>query len=71
MDKKKLDRISELTAISRQRKLTEAETAERESLRNEYRAAVTGSLLADLENTVIINPDGSRQKVSDRRRSGK
>ena len=66
MERIKLDRLSELTAVSRQRELTEAEKAEREELRNEYRAAVVGSLMGSLEHTTIVNPDGSRQRVSDR-----
>ena len=44
MDQKKLDRISELTRISRVRELTEEEKVEREALRNEYRAAMRASL---------------------------
>lgn len=68
MERKKLDRLSELTAISRTRELTDEEKREREELRNEYRAAVVGSLMGSLENTTIVNPDGSRQRVSDRRR---
>lgn len=73
MEKEKLDRLSELTRISRERELTDDEKSEREELRNEYRAAVVGSLMGSLEHTTIVNPDGTRQKVSDRRRdkSGK
>ena len=73
MEKEKLDRLSELTRISRERELTDDEKSEREELRNEYRAAVVGSLMGSLEHTTIVTPDGTRQKVSDRRRdkSGK
>ncbi|MBR1764549.1 MAG: DUF896 domain-containing protein [Ruminococcus sp.] len=67
---KKLDRLSELTRISRRRELTEKEKAEREELRNEYRRAVTGNLRAQLESMTIIEPDGSKIKVSDMKRSG-
>ena len=63
MERKKLDRLSELTAISRSRELTAQEKREREALRNEYRAAVTGSLRANLENTTIVELDGSRRKL--------
>ena len=63
MDQKKIDRISELTRISRTRELTEAEKAERETLRNEYRAAMRASLEGTLGNTVIQYPDGSKKKV--------
>ena len=51
MEQVKLDRLSELTHISRERELTEAEKRERETLRNEYRAAVTGNLRAQLTET--------------------
>ena len=73
MERNKLDRLSELTAISRTRELTDDEKREREELRSEYRAAVVGSLMGNLENTTIVNPDGTRQRVSDRRKgkSGK
>lgn len=63
MEREKLDRISELTRISRVRELTEEEKAEREVLRNEYRAAMRASLEGTLSRTVIQYPDGSRKKV--------
>ena len=63
MDQKKMDRISELTRISRVRDLTEEEKTEREALRNEYRAAMRASLEGTLSRTVIQYPDGSRKKV--------
>ncbi len=64
MEKEKLDRLSELTHISRERELTEAEKRERETLRNEYRAAVTGNLRAQLEHTTVVEPDGKRISLS-------
>lgn len=70
MEKKKLDRLSELTAISRLRELTEAEKAERKCLRDEYRAGVVANLTAQLDNTVIMRPDGSKVMVKDLKRSG-
>lgn len=70
MEKKKLDRLSELTAISRERELTESEKSEREALRAEYRQAVLANFTNTLEHTTIIEPDGSKVKVSDRKRSG-
>lgn len=68
MESEKLERLSELTAVARKRELTFEEKREREALRLEYRAAVTGSLRAQLDNTTIVNPDGSVIKV---RESGK
>ena len=54
MDQKKLDRISELTRISRVRDLTDSEKVEREALRNEYRAAMRASLEGTLKNTYSL-----------------
>lgn len=65
MDQKKIDRISELTRISRQRELTAEEKSEREALRNEYRCAFTGDLRAQLESISIKQPDGSVISVRD------
>lgn len=70
MEKKKLDRLSELTRISRERPLTAQEQSERTDLRNEYRRAVTGDLRASLESITIVEPDGTKIKVSDMKRSG-
>lgn len=67
MDQKKLDRISELTRISRQRELTPEEQEEREALRNEYRRAFVGNLEAQLGSISIQQPDGSIVKVKDRK----
>jgi uncharacterized protein YnzC (UPF0291/DUF896 family) len=63
MESEKLARLSELTAAARTRELTDAEKQERERLRNEYRAAVTGSLRVQLDNTIIVNPDGTSKRV--------
>ncbi|MGN0601881.1 MAG: DUF896 domain-containing protein [Oscillospiraceae bacterium] len=70
MEKYKLDRLSELTRISRKRELTSAEKEEREKLRNEYRRCIVGNLTNQLEHTTIIEPDGSRIRVKDLKMSG-
>ena len=70
MEKFKLDRLSELTRISRVRDLTAEEQTERTALRNEYRQAVTGNLRAQLESMTIVEPDGSRIRVADMKRGG-
>ena len=70
MEKVKLNRLSELTAIARKRELTAEEKSEREALRNEYRRSVIANLTGQLEATTIIDPAGSRIKVSDMKRSG-
>ena len=58
-----MDRISELTRIARERELTPDEQAERKALREEYVADFRKSLKAQLDNTVVINPDGSSYKL--------
>ncbi len=65
MEQKKIDRISELTRISRIRELTNEEKAEREKLRNEYRQAFVGNLAAQLDVMKIKEPDGSVINVRD------
>ena len=59
MTKEKMDRISELTRISRERELTEAEKTERQALREEYLAEWRRGTLETLESLRIENPDGT------------
>lgn len=70
MERSKIDRLSELTRISRVRELTVEEQKERTALRNEYRESVTGNLRAQLESMTIVEPDGSKIRVADMKRSG-
>ena len=63
MEQKKMDRISELTRISRERELTAEEQMEREALRREYIDSYKASLTGILDNTYIQNPDGSKVKL--------
>ena len=58
-----MDRISELTALSRQRELTEEEKAERKALREEYLADWRRSTIDVLENTYIDHGDGRITKL--------
>ena len=64
-----MSRISFLAKKSKTQGLTDEEKAEQTALRNEYRQSVVGNLAAQLENTVIVNPDGSRQAVKDRKKN--
>ena len=66
MDQKRIDRISELTRISRTRALTREELDERAQLRAEYIAAVKESLTAQLDNTYIVEEDGTKRKLRKR-----
>ena len=63
MEKAKMDRISELTALSRQRELTEEEKAERKTLREEYLADWRRSTIDVLENTYIVDEKGNKRKL--------
>lgn len=59
MTKEKMDRISELTRISRERELTEEEKNERQALREEYLAEWRRGTIETLESLRIQNPDGT------------
>ena len=59
MIQEKMDRISELTRISRERELTQEEKAERQALREEYLAEWRRGTIETLESLRIQNPDGT------------
>ncbi len=63
MEQAKMDRISELTRISRERELTEAEQTERAALRKEYLADWKRGAEETLSNTYIVGPDGVKRKL--------
>ncbi len=67
MDEKKVRRINELTTISRKRALTDEEQNERQKLRREYIDSMKASLIGQLNNTYIIRPDGSKEKLSEKK----
>ena len=53
MDERKVQRINELTRISRERELTEEEQQERQALRMEYVESVKKNLAAQLNLSLI------------------
>ena len=57
-------RINQLAHIARERELTEEETAERAALRRIYIDSVKANLVGQLENTYILQPDGTKKKVT-------
>ena len=59
MDASRIDRINELYHKSQSVGLTEAEKEEQARLRQEYVAAIRGSLRNNLNNISIKEPDGS------------
>ncbi len=63
MEQKKIDRINELARKAKAGGLTDEETAERDALRREYIDAFKSSLTAQLDNTYVQYPDGTRKKL--------
>lgn len=58
--------IAKINALAKKAKaegLTPEETIERDRLRRIYIDAVKASLVGHLENTYIVNPDGTKKKV--------
>lgn len=64
MEQYKIDRINELARKQKSVGLTEEEKAEQAVLRREYIDSFKASLVSQLENTYILNPDGSKKKVT-------
>ena len=56
-------RINELAAKNKAQGLTDEELVERDKLRRIYIDNVTGNLKGQLENTYIVQPDGTKVKV--------
>ena len=58
-----IKRINELAKFAKERELTPEELAERDKLRRIYIDSVKASLVGHLENTYIVEPDGTKHKV--------
>ena len=68
MDQKKIDRINELARrVKAGEALTPEELAERDALRKEYIASVKASLVGHLDNTYIVEPDGTKHRLPKRK----
>ena len=63
MTEEKIKRINELARKQKSGGLTEEEKAEQFKLRREYIDAYKQSRIAQLENTYILEPDGTKRKV--------
>ena len=63
INQEKIDRINFLARKAKSEGLTEAEALEQKSLRAEYVAAFRKSLETQLDSTVIVRPDGSRERI--------
>lgn len=68
MEQEKIARINALAHKAKTEGLTPEEIAERDALRKEYIADVKRSLVGQLENTTIVRPDGTRQKVQKKKK---
>ena len=69
MEKEKIARINELARRQRETGLTEDEAKEQKLLRQEYITEYREALRAQLENTYIILPDGTKKKLEKKNRS--
>ena len=56
-------RINELAKKNKAEGLTDEELVERDKLRRIYIDNVTGNLKGQLDNTYIVRPDGTKEKV--------
>ena len=63
MEHEKIERLSELTRLSRERELTHEELVEREALRREYLEGFRQNMQAVLESVRLKRPDGSLEPL--------
>ena len=68
MTDEKIARINALAKKAKTEGLTEAEQAEQQALRAEYIAGFRRSLKAQLDNTVVLNPDGTSYRLRQKRK---
>lgn len=61
--KEVIARINELAAKNKAEGLTEEELVERDKLRRIYIDSYKANLVTQLENTYIVQPDGTKVKV--------
>ena len=62
-EKEKLERITFLARRAKTEKLTREELDEQAALRAEYIAEIRASFGTQLDNTVIVRPDGTREHL--------
>ncbi len=63
MDDKKIARINELYHKSKAEGLTPEEKKEQQKLRQEYLASIRKNMRNQLNNVVIVNPDGTTRDL--------
>ena len=59
-----ITRINFLAKKAKTEGLTDEETAERDKLRRIYIDSVKANLVGQLENTYIVDPDGTKHKLT-------
>ena len=64
MEQKKIDRINELARKQKAEGLTSEEKEEQAVLRREYIESYKRNLIAQLDNMYILEPDGTKHKVT-------
>ena len=58
-----IERINQLAKKAKAEGLTDEETTERDKLRRIYIDSVKASLIGHLDNTYIVRPDGTKEKL--------
>ena len=58
-----IKRINELAAKAKREGLNQEELAERDNLRRIYIDSVKASLTGQLDNTYLVRPDGTKEKL--------
>ena len=72
MEQSKIDRINELARkVKSGQALTQEELEERAALRTEYLRDFRASMTGILDSTVVVRPDGTREKLSDQKSENK
>ena len=66
----KIARINELARKAKSTGLTDEEKIEQKALRAEYVQAFRKNLEAQLENTIIVRPDGTKEEIK-KKKGGK
>jgi len=64
MEQCKIDRINELTCISRARELTIEEAEERQMLRDEYLSEWRTGAKSALDSVYVIDENGNKRKLT-------
>ena len=63
MTEERIARLNALAQLKKQRELTVEELAEQAELRAEYIQSVRQKLMAQLDHTTVVYPDGTRKKL--------